>query len=256
MYSSHRYYICAFVAIILGGNFWCQSWAAISEYNFYFKQYLSHMRSYNVRELLGLASYSWFYTGPKFHKLMKGKRYVSVSTINVQTLQKSYKIPELINSAIVSKHDIVCVQEHRYYHPEVEIKEHDHSGWKLLTASAWKNTVNATIGGVGLFIRSSAYQSLLNIEKISSRIIISTFDGNPKTSVICCYSPTNVSEESEVEKFYYDLASVVRQIPKHNFLIIAGDFNSQIGKSSSTKFTFHDISNRNGNFLKEFIDCC
>ena len=31
-----------------------------------------------------------------------------------------------------------------------DIKYHD--GWMLATASAWKNSVNATIGGVGILI--------------------------------------------------------------------------------------------------------
>ena len=55
-----------------------------------------------------------------------------------------------------------------------------------------------------------------------------TFQGNPQTTIITCYSPTNVSDEIETERFYADLSSLTRQIPKHNVLIISGDFNSQL----------------------------
>jgi len=33
-------------------------------------------------------------------------------------------------------------------------------------------------------------------------MIIVSFDGNPQTTVISCYSPTNVSLGSDVEEFY------------------------------------------------------
>ena len=40
--------------------------------------------------------------------------------------------------------------------------------------------------------------------------MVATFHGNPNTTIISCYSPTNVSEELEVEQFYMELASLTR----------------------------------------------
>ena len=57
---------------------------------------------------------------------------------------------------------------------------------------------------------------------------MATFNGNPKTTIISCYIKINVSEE--VEQFYLELAYLIRQIPKHNMLVIGGDFNAQIGQ--------------------------
>ena len=62
--------------------------------------------------------------------------------------------------------------------------------------------------------------------------MVATFHGT-KTTIISCYSPTNVSEELEVEQFYMELASLTRQIPKHNMLVIEYDFNAHLGKLSS-----------------------
>ena len=74
-------------------------------------------------------------------------------------------------------------------------------------------------------------------------------------TVICCYSPTNVTEEVECEKLYDELSSLTRQIPKHNVLIIGGDFNAHLGQDNGYKFAYHQQTNRNGtmlfNFLKE-----
>ena len=61
-------------------------------------------------------------------------------------------------------------------------------------------------------------------------MITATFNGNPKATIISCYSPTNVSEETELVSFYEELSSQVRSISKHNLLVIGGDMNARIEK--------------------------
>ena len=89
----------------------------------------------------------------------------------------------------------------------------------------------------------------LNVEKIQPRMMAATFNGNPRATIISCYSPTNVSEETELVTFYDELSSLVRSIPKHNMLVIGGDMNAQIGK----KYSLHNTSNRNGQHLTDFM---
>ena len=88
--------------------------------------------------------------------------------------------------------------------------------WRLLTCSAWKNTVNASNGGIGMLLREDIYNTLSSIENISPRIMTETVQGNPQSTIITCYSPTNVSDETETERIHADLSSLTRQIPKHN----------------------------------------
>ena len=92
------------------------------------------------------------------------------------------------------------------------------------------------------------------IEKISQRITIATFHGNPCTTIISCYSPTNTSPENEVEEFYDTLSSIVREVPKHNVLIIGGDMNAQLGQNEQHRFTYHNSCNRNGEYLQQFLN--
>ena len=69
------------------------------------------------------------------------------------------QLPELTASAIDHNIDIICIQEHKYTHSE-DIKYHNTgNGWTLANASAWKNSVNATIGGVGMLIGPRALKS-------------------------------------------------------------------------------------------------
>ena len=189
----------------------------------------------------------------KRQKLLKCKQTLQIATFNVRTLNRIGQLPELIASAVEHKIDIICIQEHRYTHTE-DIKYHETgNGWSLVTVSAWKNSVNAAVGGVGLLIGPRALKTLNSIEKIQPRMMAATFNGNPRATIISCYSPTNVSEETELVTFYDELSSLVRSIPKHNMLVIGGDLNAQIGKNGNNKYRLHNTSNRNGQYLTDFM---
>ena len=54
-------------------------------------------------------------------------------------------------------------------------------------------------------------------------MMAATSNDNPRATIISCYSPTNVSEETELVAFYDELSSLVSSIPKHNMLVIGGD---------------------------------
>ena len=83
--------------------------------------------------------------------------------------------------------------------------------------------------------------------------MVATINGNPQATVFSCYSPTNVHEETEVESFYQQLTSITRQVPKHNVLLIGGDFNAQLGQDEGYKFAYHLTTNRNGTMLNNFL---
>ena len=101
--------------------------------------------------------------------------------------------------------------------------------------------------------RSKSVTTLNSIERIQPRMMAATFNGNPRATIISCYSPTNVSEENELVTFYDYLSSLVRSIPKHNILVIGGDMNTQIGKNGNNRYSLHNTSNRNGQHLTEFM---
>ena len=88
------------------------------------------------------------------------------------------------------------------------------NGGMLATVSAWKNFVTAMVGGIGILIGPRTFKSLYRIERIQPRMMVATFNGNPRATIISCYTPTNVSEESELIAFYDELSSLVHSIPK------------------------------------------
>ena len=50
---------------------------------------------------------------------------------------------------------------------------------------------------------------------------------------IATYVPTETSSEQEKEQFYNDLSDSVANIPRHNFVVIAGDSNAFVSQSLS-----------------------
>ena len=68
------------------------------------------------------------------------------------------------------------------------------------------------------------------MEKIQPRMMVSTFNGNPSTTIISCYSHTNIREKSDLIAFYDKLSSLVRNIPKHYVLVMGGDMNAELVK--------------------------
>ena len=78
-------------------------------------------------------------------------------------------------------------------------------------------------------------------------------EGNPKTTVVCVYSPTNSSSQEDIDSFYETLSATIQQIPLHNFVSICGDFNAKLGPDD-VPFTFNSETNRNGKLLKDLMD--
>ena len=134
--------------------------------------------------------------------------------------------------------DIIAIQEHRFYHPDDNLKYHDVGSYQLVTSSASKNSVNATVGGIGFLLSQKASDNLLKIESVTPRILVLELEGNPKTTVICVHSPHNSSTEEDIEDFYESLRETVEQVPlkskPSNFLSVVDARNHL--KAVSSKY--------------------
>ena len=192
-------------------------------------------------------------------KFVTCRNHVLISTFNTRTLFPSgsqfpsSRLTELVLSAKQQKIDIIAIQEHRLYHPDIDIQYNKIEDYQLVTASCVKNSSNSSIGGVGLLLSPRAMENLSKVEKISSQVVIADFEGNPKTTVISCHSPHNNSSDEDINHFYNTLRSTLENIPPHNFLLIPGDFNAKLGPNDAN-FTMHSETNRNGEHLVDFME--
>ena len=69
-------------------------------------------------------------------------------------------------------------------------------------------------------------------------MMVATLNGNPRASIISCYGPTNIREETELIVFHDELYSLVRCIPKHNVLVIGGTWIRKLEKTETTNTAY------------------
>ena len=105
-----------------------------------------------------------------------------------------------------------------------------------------ENSVNIVIGGIGVLLSPHVLKSLNSIEKIQPRMMVAKLNGKPRVTIIFCFSPSNVSDETDLISFYNEQSSLVRCV-----LIIS----AQIGVDENNKFCLDKSSNRNREYLIE-----
>ena len=170
-------------------------------------------------------------------KLLKCKRTIQIATFNVKTLNRIGQLPELRALMIDHNMDIICRQEHRYTHSE-DIEYHDTgNGRTLATASAWKNSVNATIWGVGMLIGPT---SLNSIEKIRLRMMIAT---PAQQSSLATALPMLMKKRNSLPSImkYPSLFTASRNTM---FSSLVQTWMPKLVKNVNLKFSLHNLSNR------------
>lgn len=100
---------------------------------------------------------------------------------------------------------------------------------------------------------------IINITKVSDRIISISINSNPTITIASVYAPTEAANKETKTVFYNNLCNFASLIPQHNFLLISGDFNAHIGFDSHIlspkiigKNTFYKETNNNGKKLVSF----
>ena len=185
--------------------------------------------------------------------LLRCKRPFIMGTFNACTVRENSRMLELAHCAEENGVEILGVQEHRRVHQDQDRDTtlHCKAGKStFITCSAWRNTVQAATGGVGLLLSPRANKALQGPPKRhSERIMSATFDGNPATTVIVVYAPTDTDKNKEAtESFYRDLRRTISAVPAHHFLAVLGDFNARLGPDDADN-TFHDKTSKNGEHL-------
>ena len=51
-------------------------------------------------------------------------------------------------------------------------------------------------------------------------------------SIIIAYAPTDTSEGEEKDEFYDALQSILKDVPRHDVLLVLGDFNARVGTNN------------------------
>ncbi len=118
---------------------------------------------------------------------------------------------------------------------------------------------NHAIRGVGLILSKRYSKCLLEWKPVNDRILTVRLNSKyAKLSIIQCYAPTNQAEEEDKDNFYDALQREVDAIPKHDVLMVNGDFNAKVGSDNTGVegvMGKHGLGSRNDNGQR-FVDLC
>ena len=185
--------------------------------------------------------------------LLRCRSLLQIGTFNANTLREKSRVEECEQRRNDAGIEILGVQEHRIIlNDPTNIEYRTIGSGYFVISSGWRNATQASQGGVGLILGRKAKKAMLDAKRINDRILRVDFDGNPRTTVIVIYAPTNCAEVSDVEEFYNSMRSALQDVPAHNFLTILGDFNARIGPEVAPH-TFHDATNRNGEYMADLL---
>ena len=84
--------------------------------------------------------------------------------------------------------------------------------------------------GVAIVMTRYASRCLESCSPVSERIITARFHSKYiKTTIVQVYAPTNEAEDEAKETFYDQLQKVLDAIPRHDMLLVLGDWNAKLG---------------------------
>jgi len=85
---------------------------------------------------------------------------------------------------------------------------------------------DAHLSGVAMFLSRKAASCLISWSPVNDRIITARFNSRYiRTSIVQVYAPTNDAEEEEKDVLYEQVQKVLDKIPKHDIVILMGDWN-------------------------------
>ena len=119
--------------------------------------------------------------------------------------------------------DICCVSETKLK-GSGEVCRGD---WKVLHSGL---QLGAKRNGVGIAANGRALKCLVDVKHVSDRLMLASFClAQNKMHVISVYAPTEDKGDEVKEIFYSQLQALIDDIPLRDMLMIAGDFNAQLG---------------------------
>ena len=124
------------------------------------------------------------------------------------------------------KLDILGVQETRLQEQEIDLGDH-----KLYLSDSWLSGVKSRQGGVGVAVKKSLINSIVEQVALSERICYVKFAAQRRANlaVVVCYAPTNEASLQEKDLFWSQLSDLVSSFKHRERICVIGDLNAEPG---------------------------
>ena len=152
--------------------------------------------------------------------LASPKSVMKIGTWNVRTMYR------------IGKTTVVAREMRKYEIDVLGISECRWAGFGQMRVQARETLLysgrddDAHLSGVAMLLSRKATSCLISWSPVNDRIITARFN---RTSIVQVYAPTNDAEEEAKDVFYEQVQNILDKIPKHNLVILMGDWNAKIG---------------------------
>jgi endonuclease/exonuclease/phosphatase family metal-dependent hydrolase len=159
-------------------------------------------------------------------------RPLNISALNVQTLLKTGYQALLATTLNTFNVDVCCLSEIRL--PDsgscrLNVPKQDDS-FTLYYSGVPLDGDRQGQHGVGIAVNKKLANAIIEWKPINERLAKMRLAAKPANiSIIAVYAPTNSTTDSDKDEFYAALDREVAQIPANDYLVVAGDFNAQLG---------------------------
>ena len=149
-----------------------------------------------------------------------------IATLNVRTLTQAGSLEALKMDLAQYKLDILGVQETRLQEQEIDLGDH-----KLYLSASWLSGVKSRQGGVGVAVKKSLINSIVEQVALSERICYVKFAARRRANlaVVVCYAPTNEASLQEKDLFWSQLSDLVSSFKHRERICVIGDLNAEPG---------------------------
>ena len=111
--------------------------------------------------------------------------------------------------------------------------------------------------GVGFAIYNGFAGTIEKVEALGARLMYIKLNSASNCHIIVAYAPTAEAPRFEKEEFYYQVGELIKKVPKHEFLLINGDFNAKLIKldeNETDRFGKHYLEAENGVIERTHVD--
>lgn len=119
---------------------------------------------------------------------------------------------------------------------------------------------DAHLRGVAMMLSKKAAGCLISWSPVNDRIITARFDSRfIRITIVQVYAPTNDADEEAKDFFYEQVQKVIDKIPRHDIVILMGDWNAKVGDQQDGEegvvghHGLHGERSENGNALLSYV---
>ena len=159
-------------------------------------------------------------------EILQKRVALRVASLNVGTMRG--RASEVVETLERRRIDICASQETRWKGGSARMIPGKDHRYKFL----WTGD-DTGFGGVGILVAEKWIDKIISVDRHSSRqMSLRILIGRKMLNVITAYAPQPGLPEVEKDDFFFNLLSSISAVPSGELLIVCGDLNGHVGKTS------------------------